>query len=493
MFESAEVGNKVDKKTYKEEAARLRADLLAAQKELAESNFSVVITVAGVGGAGKSEIVNLLLDWMDARGIRTYSLDKPTDEEKQRPGMWRYWRLLPPCGQTSIFFGSWDTDPILDCVHGRVTLAELDLSADRIVDFEQMLHNENTLLIKFWLHLSRKAQKKRLRKLEADPEQRWRVTREDWKLFRCYKVFRRISEHLLRRTSTGEAPWTIVEGTDWRYRNLAVGRALLQSLRFRLEHARQEPARPEPHRLLIQPEPRNVINQLDLGLNLNLEEYKDQLKKGQADLNGLIRQLRTRQRSLILVFEGPDAAGKGGTIRRIIAAMDARDYQVISVAAPTDEERAHPYLWRFWRHLPRRGRVTLYDRSWYGRVLVERVEGFCTQMEWQRAYAEINGFEEQLSEAGIIVHKFWLAISPEEQLARFKVRETTPYKQYKLTEEDWRNRDRWDSYEAAACDMIEKTSVDEAPWTLIEANNKEWARIRVLKTVIQRLKSALEV
>ena len=194
---------------------------------------------------------------------------------------------------------------------------------------------------------------------------------------------------------------------------------------------------------------------------------------------------------MILVFEGPDAAGKGGAIRRLTVALDARDYQVISVAAPTDEERAHPYLWRFWRHLPRQGRITIYDRSWYGRVLVERVEGFCTPSEWQRAYGEINAFEEQLTEFGIILLKFWLAITPEEQLRRFTDRQTTPHKQYKLTAEDWRNRDRWDTYEAAACDMIEKTSTEMAPWTLVEANNKEWARIKVLKTVIQRLGEVL--
>src|SRR5262245_21599234 len=194
---------------------------------------------------------------------------------------------------------------------------------------------------------------------------------------------------------------------------------------------------------------------------------------------------------MLLVFEGPDAAGKGGSIRRLTQAMDARLYQVISVAAPTDEERAHPYLWRFWRHLPRMGRVTIYDRSWYGRVLVERVEGFCRTADWQRAYGEINAFEKQLTDFGVILIKFWLTISPEEQLARFKDRQTTPYKQYKITEEDWRNRNKWDFYEAAACDMIEKTSVETAPWVLVEANNKEWARIKVLKSIVRRLKEEL--
>ncbi len=492
MFESAEVGNKIDKTTYKTESVQLRSDLLAAQKELATSHFSVVITVAGMGGAGKSELVNLLLEWLDARGIQTHALHEPTDEERQRPRMWRFWRLLPPVGRIGIFFGAWETTPILDCVAGRLSLEQLEQAAEHVAAFERMLAQENVLQLKFWLHLSRAAQKKRLRKLQADPEERWRVTREERKQLKHYDEFRRISEHLLRRTNIAEAPWTIVEATDSCYRNLTVARTLLQSLRARVEQARKESAAPKPQPLVLHPAARNVLNQLDLSLKLEPDEYKRKLRKGLAKLNRLVRELRERQRSLILVFEGPDAAGKGGTIRRLISAMDARDYQVISVAAPTDEEKAHPYLWRFWRHLPLLGRVTLYDRSWYGRVLVERIEGFCSETAWQRAYSEINGFEEQLTDSGIIVLKFWLALSAEEQLNRFKQRETTPYKQYKLTGEDWRNRSKWDSYEAAACDMIEKTSVDSAPWVLVEANNKEWARIKVLRTIVRRLKEELK-
>ncbi|MCY3018428.1 MAG: polyphosphate:AMP phosphotransferase, partial [Planctomycetota bacterium] len=204
------------------------------------------------------------------------------------------------------------------------------------------------------------------------------------------------------------------------------------------------------------------------------------------------RQLYEKKRSLLIVFEGPDAAGKGGAIRRLTAAMDARNYQVISIAAPTEEERARPYLWRFWRQLPRLGRVTIFDRSWYGRVLVERIEGFCSTPDWQRAYAEINAFEEQLTRFGIAVVKFWLATTPEEQLRRFKDRETTPYKQYKLTEEDWRNREKWGAYEAAACDMIEKTSSALAPWVLVEADDKLHARLKVMKSACERLERALD-
>jgi polyphosphate:AMP phosphotransferase len=491
MFESAEIGNTVDRDTFRREAAKLRADLLAAQRELRDANLSVVIEIAGIEGAGKSETVNLLLEWLDARGIRTHALGKRTDEEQQRPAMWRYWRLLPPAGHIGVFFGGWDLPLLSAAVRGLLSDLELTQALDRLVDFERMLYNENTLILKFWLHLSRAEQKKKLRKLEKDPLQSWRVGRREWKAWKSYDRLRSVAEHVLRRTSTGEAPWHIVESGDKRYRHLTVARIFHDALRSRLDQLKSQPPRPAPQPVLLEPPPRNVVNQLDLSVALSPEEYKKQLLRGQGELNLLVRRLRRKGRSMILVFEGPDAAGKGGTIRRLTAALDARDYQVISVAAPTDEERAHPYLWRFWRHLPGTGKVTIYDRSWYGRVLVERVEGFATPQEWQRAYAEINAFEEQLTEFGTIVLKFWLAVSPEEQLRRFREREETPYKQYKITEEDWRNRDRWDSYVAAACDMVEKTSTEQAPWTLVEADNKEWARVKVLRTVTEHLAKAL--
>ncbi len=364
----------------------------------------------------------------------------------------------------------------------------------RIRDFERMLHQEGVPVVKFWLHLARAVQKKQLKKLAANPKKWWLVSDQAVRFFKRYQEFRQVSETALRLTSTGAAPWHIIEAADWRYRNLAVTTTLLQALRDALDEAgarrakrnaaKRKPALPKPRKI-------NVIQQLDLSLALDDPEYEAQLLKYQGMLPKLLRQLHDVGRSLILVFEGPDAGGKGGTIRRLTEAMDARLYRVISVAAPTDEEAAHPYLWRFWRHLPRQGRVTIYDRSWYGRVLVERIEGFAQREDWRRAYSEINDFEAQLADFGIIVLKFWLAIGADEQLQRFKDRQTTPYKQYKLTEEDWRNRQKWDAYEAAACDMIERTSTDYAPWVLVEANDKRWARIKVLRSVSQRLKQEL--
>jgi polyphosphate:AMP phosphotransferase len=491
MFETAEVGNKVSKQDFAKEAPKVREELLEIQKQLATAKLRVIIIVGGVEGAGKAETVNLLLEWMDARGIQVHAMWDPTDEERERPPMWRFWRVLPPTGRIGIFFGSWYTNPIIDRVFNRTDDADLDQSLDRVIEFERMLTNEDTLILKFWMHLGKKEQRKRLKELEDDPKQRWRVTKMDWKFFKKYDKFRRISEAALRRTNTGEAPWTIVEAGDHRYRTLAVTKGILGALKDRLA---KMAATPKPERKPDLPKPKkvNIIRSLDYARKLDDKEYEKELITEMGDVNLLARRLHDENRSMICVFEGPDAGGKGGAIRRLISSMDARNYQVISIAAPTDEERARPYLWRFWRHLPRLGRITIFDRSWYGRVLVERLEGFCAPADWQRAYAEINAFEQQLTDFGIIVRKFWLATTADEQLRRFKDREVTPYKQYKITEEDWRNRNKWDAYEAAACDMIEKTSSESAPWVLVEANDKNWARIKILKTVEKALKQALK-
>ncbi len=490
MFESAEIGKKIDKAEYKREAPKVRTALLAAQKRLGASDLAVVIVIGGVEGAGKSETVNLLLEWLDARGVRVHAMWDPTDEERERPPMWRFWRVLPAKRTLGIFFGSWYSMPIVDRVFKRIGDGELDQALDRIVEFERMLHQEGTLVLKFWMHLSRKVQKKRLRTLERDPAQAWRVTKMDWKFFKKYDTFVRISERALRRTSTAESPWHIIEAKNGRYRDLTVARTLLEALEERLgalDAAR--PAETAPDRPRAKPV--NILNQLDLTQVLSDEDYDTALDRLQAPIALHSRRLRELRKSMILVFEGPDAAGKGGAIRRLTGCMDARNYEVISVAAPTDEERARPYLWRFWRHLPRLGRVTVFDRSWYGRVLVERIEGFCAREDWQRAYTEINAFEEQLTEFGCVLVKFWLMVSPEQQLQRFKDRQVTPYKQYKLTEEDWRNREKWDAYVTAACDMIERTSTHEAPWVLVEADDKNHARIKVLTTVARALEDAV--
>jgi polyphosphate:AMP phosphotransferase len=318
------------------------------------------------------------------------------------------------------------------------------------------------------------------------------VTELDWRLFKNYDRFREVCEPFVRMTSTGEAPWMVVSGADPQYRALTVGNTILAALRERLD---EKPVRRLPDRTPPLPPPvddLNVLRALELDQPLSKKTYERELEKWQGRLNLLSRDRRFREISVVAVFEGNDAAGKGGAIRRVTRALDARRYHTVPVAAPTEEERAQPYLWRFWRHIPRRGRFEIFDRSWYGRVLVERVEGLCSEADWMRAYTEINDFESQLAAHGVVVVKFWLAISREEQYARFKAREKTSFKRFKITEEDWRNRKKWEQYELAVCDMIDRTSTTSAPWTLVEANNKYYARLKVLKTFCGAVEAALK-
>lgn len=493
MFESANLEHRVSKEEFRREAPQLREALLNAQYDLHEkARFPVVILIAGVEGAGKGETVNLLNEWMDPRHIPTYAFPEPSDEERERPPMWRYWRALPPRGKVGILFGAWHTQPIVERVQGTIGAGEFARHVDDILRFEKMLCDEGVLLLKYWFHLSEAQQNKHLRELEKDPKTRWRVTELEWRYFKLYKKFVRVCGPFLRQTSTGEAPWMVVPGADPHYRSLVVGRHLLAALRERLDERPPQRPRDRNPPLLPAADKLNVLRALTLYQPLERDAYRKQLEKWQGRLNLLSRHPRFRELSLVAVFEGNDAGGKGGAIRRVTQALDARSYHNVSVAAPTEEERAQPYLWRFWRHVPRRGRIVIFDRSWYGRVLVERVEGFCSEADWMRAYGEINHFEEQLVRHGVVLAKFWLAISKDEQLRRFRQREKIAFKRFKITDEDWRNRKKWGAYENAVCDMVERTSTGIAPWTLVEANNKYHARVKVLKTLCRTLAGALE-
>ncbi len=492
MFESAEIGHKLSKEEYKAVEPGLRSDLLDTQFDLAKNGkFPVIVLISGVRGAGKGETVNLLNEWMDPRHIHTHAFDTPTDEEGERPPMWRYWRALPPKGKIGILFGSWYTDPIIDRVFKRTKQNDLLRSIEEINRFERMLADDGALILKFWFHLSKKAQKKRLKELEADPKTRWKITERDWDFFKKYDRFYELSETTLRATSTGHAPWVVVEGSDPEYRSVTVGKALLEAMRKRLDATEQKPKSSQAAPLFNPIDNLHILDKMDLTQATPKAKYEKELVELQGDLALLTRHPNFKKRDVVLVFEGMDAAGKGGAIRRVASALDARLYHIIPIAAPTDEERAQPYLWRFWRHLPRKGRFVVYDRSWYGRVLVERIEGFCSEADWMRAYAEINDFEEQLARDGAIIRKFWLQISKDEQEKRFKGREETRFKRFKITAEDWRNRERWDQYQLAAADMIERTSTQVAPWVLIEANDKYWARTKVVRTVRDALRDAL--
>jgi polyphosphate:AMP phosphotransferase len=491
MFESAEIGHKLDKARFKREEPKVRKRLLDLQGELLKKhNFPVIILVNGVDGAGKGETVNLFNEWMDPRHIRTYAFGGLTDIERQRPEMWRFWQALPPKGHIGILFGSWYTDPVIERVTGKDKRPRFERRLARIRAFERMLVAEGALLLKFWFHLSKKAQKKRLKDLASDKRTAWRVTDEEWKNFEQYDKFVDVCEDALRATSTGEAPWDVIEGSDHEYRSLTAARLLEDALAARLKGERPElsPAAPPPAPPI---DGRTLLGSFDYKRKLDRGDYGKKLVKLQARLAGLTRSKKMRDRSLVMVFEGMDAAGKGSTIRRITPAMDARFYRLIPIAAPSEEERAQPYLWRFWRQIPGHGHAVIFDRSWYGRVLVERVEKFASEPDWMRAYGEINEFEEQLAESGAIVAKFWLSITPAEQLRRFKARQDTVYKRFKITDEDWRNRKKWPQYERAVNDMIERTSTEPAPWSVIASDDKLFARVETLERLCDRIEEAL--
>jgi AMP-polyphosphate phosphotransferase len=494
MFDSANLDHAVSKELYHREEPKLRAALLKAQFDLLrDGRFPVLILIAGVEGAGKGEMVNLLNAWMDPRHIQTRAFFDVSDEENERPPLWRCWRALPPKGKIGVFFGAWHTRPIIQRVQGLIGESELARQTGDIVRLEKMLTDEGVLLLKYWFHLSRQQQKKRFKALEKDPATRWRVTDLEWEYYDLYKKFVGVCEPFLRQTSTGEAPWIVVPGYDPYYRALTVGRHLLAAMHERLDRKPgPKPAAKKSAPLSKPADKNNVIRALKLDQELTKHDYQKQLEKWQGRLNLLSRDPRFKEISVVTVFEGNDAAGKGGAIRRVTGALDARSYTNVPVAAPTEEERAQPYMWRFWRHIPRRGRFVFFDRSWYGRVLVERVEGYCSEADWMRAYGEINDFEEAQTRHRIVVVKFWLAISAEEQLRRFKEREQIEFKKFKITDEDWRNREKWNAYETAVCDMVDRTSTRGAPWTLVEANNKYHARIKVLKTLVHAIEDAFE-
>lgn len=505
IFDAFESQDTVDDVTYDRRVAKLRADLLDVQYDvLARKTFPVIVLINGVEGAGKGETVNLLHEWMDPRHIHTYAFGEPSKEERARPEMWRFWRAQPPKGRIGVLFGNWYTHPIVARVEKTMTNVALERHVERIAALEDLLDKDGGLLLKFWFHLSKKAQKKRLQTLEKDKLTSWRVTPDDWKRFKDYDNYVNVSEHVLRATSV--IPWHIVNGFDANRRSLEVGELLLSAMRRRLSEddtaratkvvsapasEKKVSAHKKPHAPAATSEYLSLLRNLKFEERLSKEQYEIKIEKAQRDLNELSRNPTfTKKRGCVVVFEGNDAAGKGGAIRRVTAALDARQYRVVPIAAPSADERAFPYLWRFWNHLPARGKFVLFDRSWYGRVLVERVEGYATTEEWHRAYHEIEAFERDMVDHDIVVVKFWLAVTKEEQLRRFNEREKTRFKRFKITDDDWRNRKKWESYEAAACDMIARTSGISA-WNIIEANDKHLARVRIVKTIADAVEASL--
>lgn len=490
MFESAMVAHKLAKEEYAREEPQLRTGLVEAQLDLLERrSFAMLILVSGMDGAGKTEVMHKLSEWLDPRHLRVSAYGEPDEAERERPPMWRYWRDLPARGEIAVVFGSWYGDTLRDRLLGKIGPARFERQLAALNRFEEMLTDEGIVLLKLLLVMSASEQRSRLKVLAKRTGGASRVL-EEWADVSRREQAGPIVEEAVRRTSIGFAPWIVLPCDDPEYRDLTFGRTVLTSLQERLTAAPAPVVRSTSTRI-PNVDRRNVLDTLDLSLALDKHDYRKRLRRAQYRLLEQTQRKAFRDRALIMAFEGHDAAGKGGAIRRVAMALDPRQYRIHPIAAPTAEEKARPYLWRFWRDLPRRGRITIFDRSWYGRVLVERVEGFASPAEWGRAYGEINDFEEELADDGAILAKFWLAISKDEQLRRFEERADTEYKQYKITDEDWRNREKWDLYHDAIGAMIDRTSTSAAPWTLVEAQDKRWARVKVLETLLARLEAEL--
>jgi len=491
MFDKLSSENVMSKEEFELLEPSVRVDLINAQYDLQDKDFPVIVLIAGNDRHGGNEVIHRLNEWMDARYIQTHVFLGRTDEERQRPRFWRYWRDLPPRGRSAIFTGAWSLHAIYERYHDRLDDAAFEKRLAHIRQFESSLVTDGALLLKFWLHLPKDELKKRFRKARKQHHQ-WAAEGFEWEVYQAYDEVMPIIEDTLEGTHTPECPWRVIDSRDPRHRDMSIARTILEKMAERLNQPKVEVVhRPPPVSEPFAPIVRDYLAEVDLAKDLERPEYKAELAKYQDRLHKLTRKAEENGISSLLVFEGWDAAGKGGVIRRITQAMAVRNFRIVPFGAPTDEERAHHYLWRFWRHLPQAGRMLIYDRSWYGRVLVERVEGFASEAEWQRAYSEINDFEDLLVEHGIVLLKFWLHIDPQEQLARFKAREQTLYKKYKITDEDYRNREKWEDYAIAINDMVALTSTRQAPWHLVPANSKRYARVDVLKTVCSALKKAL--
>lgn len=493
MRNSIDLGRYVSKEDYKKELPELRSRLLEAQRALRSAGIGVLVIIEGMDGSGRAEVVNRLHEWLDPRGLQTLTFWNPSDEERERPAFWRFWRVLPGSGEVALFLGGWYRDLITDAIHNRVKNEDMGIHLAPVLEIEDMLANDRTLILKFWYHLPQEAQEQRLQEELATPDDRWPSAKAALK---GRDALLHWTELILRRSDTAVAPWFAIEAEDIRYRDLATGYTLLERIEKRLalhnnrrtsELPPSEPALPMASSARV-----TILDHVNLRTAVSKPDYETQLAELQGKIRALLWEAHAQGISTYLVFEGWDAAGKGGTIRTLTASMDARLYRVIPYGAPSSHELAHHYLWRFWRQIPRAGRVAIFDRSWYGRVLVERVEGFCSPAEWQRAYREINTFEEQLAQQQGLVLKFWLHISQEEQLRRFEDRQNTPWKQYKITPDDWRNREKRSSYELAVNEMVLRTDTEFAPWHLIASEDKNVGRLHVLEIVCKALKAKIK-
>ena len=494
MLEKIDLSKKVDKKTYRRVMDEAEEKLGLLQRECKDAGIPVILVFEGMGAAGKGVQINRLIQALDPRGFDVYACDRPTEDEQMRPFLWRYWTKTPAKGRIAVFDRSWYRSVQVDRFDGLTPEDKLGDAYQDILSFEKQLCDDGTVIMKFFLYIDKDEQKKRFKKLEGSKETSWRVTDEDWNRNKDFGRYLKMNEEMLEKTDTDYAPWVIIEAVDKDYAALKIASTVMDRLEYELEHSRPEEERTaQGQEAKIRERFKNgVLSGIDLSKSLTEEEYKTRLKKLQKRLAELHSELYRLRIPVVIGFEGWDAGGKGGAIKRLTSNLDPRGYRVNPTAAPNDIEKVHHYLWRFWNNVPKAGHIAVFDRTWYGRVMVERIEGFCSEAQWRRAYQEINEMESHMANAGAVVLKFWLHIDKDEQERRFRERQANPAKQWKITDEDWRNREKWDQYEEAVNEMLIRTSTTYAPWIVVEGNDKRYARVKVLQTVVDALEKKVK-
>lgn len=491
MLERVNLDVELSKTEYQKAYPPLRNELAQLQRKVVETGTPVVIVLEGLEASGKGTAIGNLVRGFDPRGFKVVHIKAPSEEESFRPFLWRFWLNLPGRGEITVFDRSW---------YGRVLVERVDKltpnpvwqrAYSEINEFERQIAASGTLVIKLWLHIGKKEQKRRFKRFLKDPYRGWKITKADWRHHKAYNKFIEAANDMLKKTDAPHAPWTVIESHDRRFATVKISRTVARAIQSGLNGKPMKLAAGKTRGRLKDDSAGSVFADVDTSVTMTKEEYTERLEELQETLTEYEYRMYDKRLPAMVVYEGWDAGGKGGNIKRLTEKLDPRGYRVIPIAAPQGEDKTHHYLWRFWRHLPKAGHLTIFDRSWYGRVMVERIEGFCKEDDWRRAYDEINEFERQVAAYPTVIAKFWIHISREEQLRRFKEREATPHKRWKLTDEDWRNREKWDQYETAVSDMIRKTSTSYAPWTIIEGNCKYWARIKALDTLCRAIKSKL--
>ena len=509
MLEKVDLTKKLSKEEYKNKMERLEVRIGQRQRQCKELKIPVIIVFEGFGASGKGLQIGRLIQSMDPRGFQVYPIKNETEEERMHPFLWRFWTKTPERGRIAIFDGSWYRRVLIDRFEKRTKEKDLPAAFHSINAFEEQLADDGNVIIKLFLDIDKKEQKKRFEKLQKNKETVWRVTQGDIERNAHYDEYAAMMEDMLFKTDKDYAPWTIIESMDRRFATVKIYTTVVKALADQIEKvqkakAKAEAAEQPSEGIMEAAEVAReadremkalqvaILSKADLSLSYTREEYREKLEKLQKKLEKLHGERYRRRIPVVLGFEVWDAGGKGGAIKRLTERMDPRGYAVNPTASPNDIEKAHHYLWRFWRAMPKAGHVAIFDRTWYGRVMVERIEGFCTKEEWQRAYKEINDMEKDLYDAGAVVIKFWMHIDKDEQERRFRERQENPEKQWKITDEDWRNREKWDQYEDAVNEMLLRTSTDYAPWVVVEGNSKYYARVKVLETAVKAIEARIK-